>query len=400
MARGRGSTPRAGKNHTRAKILVGVTVLLIVSGVAIYLLQQPPSSGLLIDWRVRIVIHDTSKGVNQTLPPNIGVAGGLWFNHTFDELGPPGFAPLSTRDTTNTIYIQSTRCCPIFNFRDFFNIWGQVYNETCVGLGTSGVYCAGRADDPHIKYVDSDGSNSWNASEPVVYDLNSNNLYDTGDPIIKSPVPSPGASLKDDPSIYFVDTSNYNVWDPGEPVVYDVNKDFAFNSNDLGIAYVDANGNRQWDLGETIVYDDNGDATYQVVEPLISGTAPANNTALRVSLKTRFVDADGNNVWNSGETVVFDENDSLVFDGNDQVLFGPVPPVGTVLWREPVIAGAPPPAETSLIRPPPFLSDNIQERCLVGPDGQPWNLSNGKDWVLIIWSTLGISGGCNPGRIG
>ena len=379
-------------------IATGLLIIVIVGGLLYFAFGPQGETKLVLDWRLRLTIHDSSTASNNTIPAYIGVEGGIWNSHTLDAFGLPGYAPISTRDTTGTIYIQST-VARIYTFGDFFNIWGQVYNASCVGLGSSGLYCAGREDDSHIKYVDSDGNNLWSPGETVVYDSNMNSLYDAGETIISAPTPTQGKPLRDDPQIYFVDTANYNVWDPGESIVYDVNSNAAYNSNDLGIAYVDTNGNKAWDPEESVVYDNNGDALYQQGELIINGTAPTDNTALRVNLKTRFIDSDGNNLWNSGETVAYDANDNLVYDSGDQLLAGPSPSPGTLLWKEPVIGGAIPRAETSLIRPPPFLSDNEEERCLVGSQGEAWNLSNGKEWTILIWSTLAI-GSCHPGNFG
>ncbi len=133
--------PRRGSRTVG--ILVGATLLIFVSSLLIWAYWQSSfSERLVIDWRLKIVIHDTNKSANITLPSNIGVAGGLWFNHTLDQYGPRGFAPISTRDGTSTIYIQS-KAAQVFTFGDLFNIWGQTFNETCVQD-----YCADASHPP------------------------------------------------------------------------------------------------------------------------------------------------------------------------------------------------------------------------------------------------------------
>jgi len=74
---------------------------------------------------------------------------------------------------------------------------------------------ANLADDPKIKYVDSNGNGVLDDDETVVYDLNGNNLYDTNiidgkrknEPVLRlrGRAPQIGARLRDDPRIKYVD---------------------------------------------------------------------------------------------------------------------------------------------------------------------------------------------------
>src|SRR3970282_1100116 len=72
----------------------------------------------------------------------------LWANHTLDIYGPPGYAPISTRDSSGIIYIQSTTgqrpdgSLLGFTFADFFNVWGQRFDKYCVPDGRGGTYCS------------------------------------------------------------------------------------------------------------------------------------------------------------------------------------------------------------------------------------------------------------------
>ena len=102
--------------------------------------QQVPINAVV---PMSFAIYDAQAQQNITIPANIGVTGGIWMNHTLDAYGPPGYAPLSTRDTSGTIVVQFYGLKPglaPFYLSDFFAIWGQTYNSTCVGYG-SGTYC-------------------------------------------------------------------------------------------------------------------------------------------------------------------------------------------------------------------------------------------------------------------
>lgn len=106
-------------------------IIVIVGGLLYFAFGPQGEAKLVLDWRLRLTIHDSSTASNNTIPAYIGVEGGMWNSHTLDAFGLPGYAPISTRDTTGTIYIQST-AARIYTFGDFFDIWGQTFNETCV----------------------------------------------------------------------------------------------------------------------------------------------------------------------------------------------------------------------------------------------------------------------------
>lgn len=293
------------------KIILAVVVIAIV-GLFTYLaylqnVDQPP--GLLIDWRMKLTFNDGRTDTNYTLPAGIGTSTGAWSNHTLDAFGPTGYSPMSTRGTNSTIWIQSTEPA-VFTFGDFFNVWGQQYNIQCVsyagiksstGNSLSGSYCSA-------------------PSEPVIYDMNNNGVYDPSTDINVSEVsdlavvmPAAHAPLSIDSSIRFISVNRSTVW-------------FA---------------------NETIVYDADGDGRYDSTSDRIihSGLNSTAGQQLSSDPRLKFYDSNGNGLW----------DESI---------------------------------------PPPVLSDGTTERCL----NRSNNLSNGKDWLLILWSKayLEVAGQCNP----
>ena len=79
------------------------------------------------------------------------------------------------------------------------------------------------------------------SGEPIVQDLNSNNIYDLGERFIASPPPPIGSPLTGPISnapnnLIFNDVNSNGIWDPVNDTLY-----------------FDANGNGQWDPGETIL---------------------------------------------------------------------------------------------------------------------------------------------------
>ena len=162
---GRVVQARRSRRGTYRALVVATSVIAVIAVAlfALYSNSPPYSQGtpLVIDWRITIIINDVSTQTNYTLPAFIGAPEGrninLWVNHTLDSQGPPGYSPLSTRDTSSTIYIQSTsgdcltsRLC--FTFADFFNVWGRRFDRTCVPDGRGGEYCADANNAPPVMY--------------------------------------------------------------------------------------------------------------------------------------------------------------------------------------------------------------------------------------------------------
>jgi hypothetical protein len=278
LAGGSGFWRRPG---TRTKLAVFVLVVTVVS-VFVYLQFAEPygNNALAMDWRMKLTFSDyRPTGANYSLPSGIGAPGGIHSgNHTLDSLGPPGYAPLSTRDGSSTIWVQSNQIT-IFTFGDFFNIWGQTFNKACVsfpyvqiGSVPGQPYCTAPAEaivyspnddlrydptagdkllpvvtqgsahtpstgaplsyDPKLKFYDDNGNGIYDVSDTLVYDNLGNGLYDpTYDTIAsvtnQSLVPRPGAPLRTDLRIRFFDFNNNGRWDPfvPPPILFDVGRD-------------------------------------------------------------------------------------------------------------------------------------------------------------------------------
>ena len=291
---------------TRVNLAILVMVVTVLSVFLYFQFGNPYGNGsLAIDWRLKLVISDY-RGTNYTLPEGIGTPGGILSNSTLASLGPPGYAPLSTRDGSSTIWIQSTQVA-IFTFGDFYNIWGQTLNFTCVSA----------TNYPQI------GTYCTTPAEAVVYDANNNGAYDPGtDKLLnvtseENPhVPSAGQLLSSDPHIKFYDKYS-SVFRLNDTVIYDANNNVYDSSVDFVIA-----------LGS-------------------SSVVPPSGAALRSDPQLRFFDYNGNGHW-----------------------------------------------DRSI--PPPVLydADKDQGRCI----DRGLGLSNGKTWILFLWSTYAsrLTGGCVP----
>ncbi|HYY91373.1 MAG TPA: dockerin type I domain-containing protein [Candidatus Dormibacteraeota bacterium] len=185
-----------------------------------------------------------------------------------------------------------------------------------------------------IKYVDISGKNHWDPGDPVVYDTTNSGSYLTGKPVIAGTPLVQGALLASDNHVKFIGAGS--TWTTGNTVVYDSNNDNQYSaSRDSHLKYVDSNANGRWDQGEAVIYDSNLNGVYDSGEPVLSGTAPTSGTTLRTDTKIMFVDANRNGAWDSGEAIVYDSNGDGMFDTtpspSDIVIVAANPPTGVAL---------------------------------------------------------------------
>ena len=133
--------------------------------------------------------------------------------------------------------------------------------------------------DQHFSYPDTNFNSVWDAGEFTFYDANSNNVFDSGDTAIAGLIPTTCcAGLKTDAKVKFFDAIN-SVWVPGDPVIYDSNSNNIYDGvdsvihgptptlgsalkSDAKIKYVDTNGSGVLDVSESLVWD-NGAQTSQ-----------------------------------------------------------------------------------------------------------------------------------------
>jgi hypothetical protein len=235
-----------GTRIPRVSLVVGICVMIII--VASYFFYYSQDTTIRIDYRLKMHFVDWRTNTNYSLPMGIGTTGGLWTNHTLDGYGEKGYSPMSTRDSTSTIFLRST-VYEIYTFADFFNVWGQVFTRYCAPLppnfSPDSPYCAG-------------------AAEIVVYDSNNNNQYDAGEPVVSNTTAPPnGTPLASDPKLEYVDSNGIGHWVKGDPVVYDV-------------------------LGTYV---------YSIQDPVVNGTKPKDGTHLRSDPLIRYIDLDGNGHW-------------------------------------------------------------------------------------------------------
>jgi hypothetical protein len=92
-------------------ILVSTVAGLVISENTIRMHIQPELSILI-------------EGVPSTVPSGIGINQSLWTNHSLDRYGVAAHSPLTTRDPSGTIYVDSNTV-RTFTLQDFLGVWGE-----------------------------------------------------------------------------------------------------------------------------------------------------------------------------------------------------------------------------------------------------------------------------------
>jgi hypothetical protein len=248
-------------------------------------------------------------------------------------------APVALKNGTLILFFSSKRGNQ-FNIyysksNDYGTTWSTENNLTSIGAPDTGpsaiqdssgniwvAWTRKEAGDLNIRFVNSTNSPSeiWAPGKAIVYDANGDRVYETGEPVIYGSTPATGTRLKFDARIGFVDGFGYGVWKPGDFVVYDPNTDSVFDPH---LMYVDSDNNNVWDPGESIVYKANStNATFGgtgrctgTSQPgsdcVIIGSVPSSTTILRIDPQIKFVDLNGDGLWEPGETLVYDVNNGV-----------------------------------------------------------------------------------------
>jgi len=309
---------------------------------------------------------------------------------------------------------------------------GVFYPSDPIIAGSNPGFLASLRNDPVLKFVDTSGDGQWNLGETVVSDSNSDGQYGSGDIIVAGTAPPsgttlltslgqpwinqgvpgvtaplPGASLKTDPKVRFVDSSGNGRWDLDEPVAYDIANTGIFSTGDTPIAgtpipaagtllksddpilsgftvsgntplsidskirYVDSGSNGHWVPGDTVVYNTGPVGVYTAGkfhnDTIVNGPAPANQTALQTDPRLKYVEyqSPSDHQWEAGETVLYDTNSTGLFRVGD-----------------PIVASYPSPSQAAFLRSDSLLKYFDTSGDGIWEQGEP---------VVYANSTMGSS---------
>jgi len=105
-----------------------VTSIILISTVAALVISEN-TVRVQVQSQLSILI----QGVPSTVPSGIGMNQSLWRDHSLDHFGVRGHSPLTTRDTSGTIYVESNTVRN-FTLQEFLRVWGEtVDNNQVVG---------------------------------------------------------------------------------------------------------------------------------------------------------------------------------------------------------------------------------------------------------------------------
>src|SRR3989442_4793091 len=99
-------------------ILISTVAALVVSENTVRLHIQPQFSVLIL-------------GIPSTVPSGIGIEESLWRDHSLDQYGVAGHSPLTTRDTSGTIHVDSNKVRN-FTLQEFLRVWGKTVDDNQV----------------------------------------------------------------------------------------------------------------------------------------------------------------------------------------------------------------------------------------------------------------------------
>jgi len=118
--------------------IVAAVVALVAVSTYVYSAQAPSKTMVL---HIHPQLGITFDGQPLTVPSQIGIDQSLWKDHSLDQFGMQGMAPLHTHDASGTIHVESN-VNRNYTLGEFLNIWG--------GLDTSGKIVKGTEDGKSV----------------------------------------------------------------------------------------------------------------------------------------------------------------------------------------------------------------------------------------------------------
>ena len=126
------------RNMMLAIPIVAAVVALVAVSAYVYSAQAPSKTMVL---HIHPQLSITFDGQPLTVPSQIGIDQSLWKEHSLDQFGMQGMAPLHTHDASGTIHVESN-ANRNYTLGEFLNIWG--------GLDTSGKTVKATADGKSV----------------------------------------------------------------------------------------------------------------------------------------------------------------------------------------------------------------------------------------------------------
>ena len=99
-----------------------VAAIVVIAAISAYIYSaQAPSKTMVLHIHPHLTI--TFDGQPLTVPSQIGIDQSLWKDHSLDQYGMLGMAPLHTHDASGIIHVESN-AHRTYTLGEFLNIWG------------------------------------------------------------------------------------------------------------------------------------------------------------------------------------------------------------------------------------------------------------------------------------
>lgn len=146
---------KASKQQKKPNYAMLIGFAVAVSGVGFFMFGLPkvlpPAWMQAHEQTIAAHYHIFIQGVD--VPSNIGIDPKLYNDHSLDEFGINGFAPIHTHDTSGTVHIETARDRP-YTMGYFLSIWGVKANSACLVI--AGDYCQELTDFETVVLHDGD----------------------------------------------------------------------------------------------------------------------------------------------------------------------------------------------------------------------------------------------------
>ena len=114
-------------NKTKRGIITGIIAVSVIV-IGMWILSIKPTTDVASNNEVMLMhIHPSLylnfNGKLYMVPQNVGIDPELWKNHSLDQYGMRGMAPVHTHTTDGMLYVES-KIMRNYTLGEFFDIWG------------------------------------------------------------------------------------------------------------------------------------------------------------------------------------------------------------------------------------------------------------------------------------
>lgn len=123
--------------------ITGIIIVIIIGVIiSMTILVQPTSDKTMIDEKMLVHIHPrlylNIDNQPYFVPQNVGINPSLWNDHSLDQYGMKGMAPLHTHTADGMIHVES-KVVRNYTLGEFLDIWGLDLKVKTVSVSVDGM---------------------------------------------------------------------------------------------------------------------------------------------------------------------------------------------------------------------------------------------------------------------